>query len=132
MNMVVDASVIIAVITNEPTKDRLIAHTRGANLLAPASIHWEIGNAFSAMLKRRRITLDDAVKAIALYHSIPIRFVEVELTKSLEIASEYDMYAYDAYLLRCALKYTAPLITLDRKLRQIAQEMTIEVVEVET
>ena len=83
MDVVADASVIIAVISNEPQRDRLIDLTKGADLLAPPSVHWEVGNAFSAMLKRRRITLAQALQAIQVYRQIPIRFVgmvQVRLT----------------------------------------------------
>lgn len=55
MEIVVDTSVIIAVIVDEPEKARLIESTKGASLIAPGSLYWEIGNAFSAMLKRKRI-----------------------------------------------------------------------------
>jgi predicted nucleic acid-binding protein len=130
MEYVVDASVIIAVIVAEPSKAQLIEITRGADLLAPASIHWEIGNAFSAMLKRGRITLEQALAALEIYHQIPLRFTEVELDKTLQIAAEYGLYAYDAYLLRCAIKYQSALITLDQRLAQIAQAMNIAVIEV--
>jgi predicted nucleic acid-binding protein len=130
MKFVVDASVIIAVIANEPEKEQLIEITKGADLLAPSSIHWEIGNAFSAMIKRRRVSLEQALDAIEIYRQIPIRFTEVELENALAIVAELGIYAYDAYLLRCAMKYQTALITLDRKLAQVAQEMNIEVVEV--
>jgi len=130
MKFVVDASVIIAVIANEPEKEQLIEITKGADLLAPSSIHWEIGNAFSAMIKRRRVSLEQALDAIEIYRQIPIRFTEVELENTLAIVAELGIYAYDAYLLRCAMKYQTALITLDRKLAQVAQEMNIEVVEV--
>lgn len=130
MKFVVDASVIIAVIANEPEKEQLIEITKGADLLAPASIHWEIGNAFSAMIKRRRVSLEHALDAIEIYRQIPIRFTEVELENTLAIVAELGIYACDAYLLRCAMKYQTALITLDRKLAQVAQEMNIEVVEV--
>lgn len=56
MDIVIDTSVIIAVIANEPEKGDLVELTKGANLIAPLSVHWEIGNAFSAMLKRRKAT----------------------------------------------------------------------------
>ncbi len=46
MDIVVDTSAIMAVIINEAQREILIDLTRGANLLAPASVHWEIGNAF--------------------------------------------------------------------------------------
>lgn len=132
MKFVVDASVIIAGIANEPTKEKLVEITKGADLLAPSSIHWEIGNAFSAMIKRNRITLEQAQNAIEIYRQIPIRFTEVELEESLEIVAEYGIYAYDAYLVRCAIKYKTALITLDRKLAQIAEAMNVTVVEVES
>ena len=130
MDIVVDASVIIAVIANEAEKDKLVKLTQGANLVAPPSVHWEIGNAFSAMLKRSRITLHQALKAIEVYHRIPIRFAEVELDEALRIVAESNIYAYDAYLIRCALKYNAPLISLDKELVKVAQEQGVSVIEV--
>ena len=130
MKYVVDASVIIAVIVNESQKDRLIEITRGADLLAPASIHWEIGNAFSAMIKRERITLQQALSALEIYRQIPIRYTDVELDETLDIVAEHGIYAYDAYLIRCAIKYKSALITLDRKLAQVAEAMNVVVVEV--
>jgi predicted nucleic acid-binding protein len=74
MKIVVDTSVVIAVITNEKHKEQLIVTTKGADLIAPSSLHWEIGNAFSAMFKRGRISLDQAKGAIKSYGDIPIRF----------------------------------------------------------
>jgi predicted nucleic acid-binding protein len=129
MELVIDASVIIAVISNESQKARLVAATQGSTLIAPSSVHWEIGNAFSAMLKRGRITLDKASEAIEVYHQIPLRLVSIELSESLLIAKELDIYAYDAYLIRCALKYAAPLITLDSNLKRVAKAKGVVVVE---
>ena len=131
MDIVVDASVIIAVIANEPGKDKLVALTKGADLIAPSSIHWEIGNAFSAMLKRSRVTLHQALQAIEVYYRIPMRFAEVELEESLKLAAELNIYAYDAYLIRCALKYNAPLLSLDENLVRVAQAKGAKVVEVD-
>ena len=130
MDIVVDTSVIIAVIANEPEKEALVELTKGANLIAPHSVHWEIGNAFSAMLKRERIRVEQAIQAMRLYQQIPIRFVDVELEESLKIADTLGIYAYDAYLIRCALKYKSPLISLDRKLVNAAKEMKARVIEV--
>lgn len=130
MEIVVDASVLIAVIANEPDKQKLIDITRESELIAPLSIHWEIGNAFSAMLKRQRVTLEQAVEALETYLQIPVRFVEVELIDSLAIADELNLYAYDAYLLRCAAKYRSPLLTLDKKLILSAKSKKIPVLEV--
>lgn len=130
MEIVVDASVLIAVIVNEAEKDALIVMTSGAELVAPLSVHWEIGNAFSAMLRRKRITLEQALQAIDIYLGIPIRFVEVELVDSLQLADDLNLYAYDAYLVRCAEKYRLPLLTLDAKLVEMAKSKKIQVLEV--
>jgi len=130
MDMVVDTSAIIAVIANEPEKEALVELTTGADLIAPRSVHWEIGNAFSAMLRRERIKVEQAIQAVKLYQKIPIRFVDVGLEETLKIANALGIYAYDAYLIRCALKYRAPLISLDRNLVNAAKEMRVKVIEV--
>jgi predicted nucleic acid-binding protein len=130
MDIVVDTSVIVAVIAHEPQRGALIKLTKGADLLAPASVHWEIGNAFSAMLKRNRIKLDQALQAIAAYRQIPIRYVDVELEDTLAIAARYAIYAYDAYLIRCGLKFGAPLLSLDRGLLQVAEQAGVHTIEV--
>ena len=130
MDMVVDTSVIIAVIANEPEKEALVELTTGADLIAPRSVHWQIGNAFSAMLRRERIKVEQAIQAVKLYQQIPIRFVDVELEETLKIANALGIYAYDAYLIRCALKYRAPLISLDGDLVHAAKERKVKVIEV--
>jgi predicted nucleic acid-binding protein len=130
MEIVVDTSVLIAVIANEPEKPLLVQLTIGANLVAPASVHWEIGNAFSAMLKRNRITLDEAQQAVSTYHAIPLRLLDIDLAPALNIAAQFNLYAYDAYLLSCALQQKAPLLTLDSGLRYAAQQARVRLVEV--
>lgn len=130
MKIVVDTSVIIAVITNEKHKKRLVELTKGAELVAPSSLHWEIGNAFSLMFKRKRITLKDAKLAIQEYHKIPIKFYDIILDTALEIAHQLDIYAYDAYFLVCAEQVKMPLLTMDKRLIEKAEKMGIKVLEV--
>ena len=105
--------------------------TRGADLLAPPSLHWELGNALAAQLRRGRLTLDQAQLLLRSYMRIPIQFVDVSLESALEIAEERGIYAYDAYVIACAEKYRCPLLTLDRGLDGAAVEVGVEVMEVE-
>jgi len=130
MEIVLDTSVIIAVIANEPEKAAIVRQTRGVTLVAPRSVHWEIGNAFSAMLKRGRITLEQAQQAIKIYRAIPIRFVEIELESALEIADELKIYAYDSYIIQCAIQYKRPLMALDKDLLGCARQKGIRTIEV--
>jgi predicted nucleic acid-binding protein len=129
LEIVIDTSALIAVLTAEPARDRLIARTQGAELLAPGSVHWETGNALSALLKRRRLKLAEVQAALAAYAMIPIRLVEVELGAALELADRFGLYAYDAYLMACALRHGAPLLTLDPRLGRAAHEAGVRVLE---
>ena len=130
MSIVVDTSIIISVITNEKSKSKLVKITQGEDLIAPSSLHWEIGNAFSSMFKRKIITLNLAEKAIDYYSMIPLRLVEVNLLKTLEISNTYNIYAYDAYFLECSRNYNSSLLTLDKKLFEVAKLMNLNVIEV--
>ncbi|MBE0643511.1 MAG: type II toxin-antitoxin system VapC family toxin [Bacteroidetes bacterium] len=130
MRFVIDTSAVISVITNEPNRTAIVWSTRGAELLAPASLHWEVGNAFSAMMRRGRIGRADAIKAVQAYQQIPLRLLDVDLQVSLRIVEETGMYAYDAYVLACAQSNRAPLLTLDRDLKEAARKMRIPIVEV--
>jgi predicted nucleic acid-binding protein len=130
MDVVIDTSAIIAVIANEPEKSALIELTRGTDLIAPLSVHWEVGNAFSAMLRRNKTTLALALRTIETYEKIAIRFVDVEMAESLRLAHALGIYAYDAYLIRCAQKYRSPLLSLDAHLTQCARRTGIQMLEV--
>ena len=129
MKIVVDTSVIIAVVTNEPHKKQLIEKTKGCELVAPAALHWEIGNAFSAMLRRNRITLEDARAALREYLKIPIRFQDVALEDAIVIADKCGIYAYDAYFIACANRLNLSLVTLDNRLAEKAKELSVTVEE---
>jgi len=129
--MIIDTSIVIAVITNEPHKRTIIELTQGVDLFAPASLHWEIGNAFSAMLKKKNINMAEIKKAIDNYYSIPIHFVEsIDLKAVIEWCNELNIYAYDAYFIECAKRLNMPLITLDKKLQSAAKKVNIKIVEV--
>ena len=129
MELVADTSTIIAVIANEPEKPLLIAKTQGYDLVAPRSLYWEIGNAFSVMIKRGRITLHQATAAIEIYQQIPIELVDVELKPALEIVEKHKVYAYDAYMIACAYDRGCPLLTLDGGLAYAAKAAGLEVWE---
>lgn len=130
MDIVIDTSALIAVIVGEPERTKIIEHTNGNTLIGPGSIPWEIGNAFSAMFKRDRLTLDEAQKGISIFESIPLRYVEPDFFNSLKLSKKINMYAYDAYFLDCAIRYKSPLLTLDRKLKDAAININVETLEV--
>ena len=131
MQIVIDTSAIIAVLINERHRRRLIVASAGAELLAPPSVNWEVGNAFSAMFKRRRISLRQALRAAGAYKSIPIRFSEVELGEALKLSDHLSIYAYDAYVIVCALNHRCPVMSLDGGLLDAAASAGADIVEVD-
>jgi predicted nucleic acid-binding protein len=130
MDIVIDTSSIIAVIANEPEKAEIVAQTRNRNLISPSSVHWEIGNAFSAMLKRKRIDLKLALESIAVYRQIPIHFIGIDISKALELSAKLEIYAYDSYILQAALDQECDLLALDRGLVHAAKRAGINVLEI--
>ena len=130
MSLIIDTSVIIATLLNEESKPRLIKLTKGEELIVPSSLHWEVGNALSALFKRNRVSISQIKDALKLYEQIPLKVIEPDLYKSLVIASKYSIYAYDAYFLECAVQMRFPLLTLDESLKRIAKTMEIKIIEV--
>ena len=131
MELVVDTSAIVAVLASEPERRALVRATRGANLVAPESVHWEVGNALVGLVKKRRVTLTDVRRALRIYHEIPLRFLEVDLEAAITLATEHGLYAYDAYVLACARQQRCGLVALDAGLLRVAQALAISVVEVD-
>ena len=125
MHITIDASALLAVCTNERSKPRLIEITTGYGLIAPSSIHWEIGSALSAMLKRGRVDLAQAQDCVAAYREIPVKLVDVDLAQALAVAARFRIYAYDAYLLTCAMQSRSPLLSLDSALNAAAAQLGI-------
>ena len=84
------------------------------------------------MFRRSRITLAQARQALRSYERMSFRFIDVDLIRSLELAQRLNLYAYDAYVLACALNSRSPLLTLDRKLAMAASSVGVRTMEVES
>jgi predicted nucleic acid-binding protein len=130
MDIVVDTSALLAVILGEPERDRIIELTASHTLIGPGSIPWEVGNAFSAMLKQERLALDDAQKGLAIFEQVPIQFSRPDFAHSLAIAHRAKIYAYDAYVLDCAIRHKAPILTLDVRLMKTAKALNAPILEI--
>ena len=130
MDIVIDTSALLAVIVAEPERDRIIESTSGHTLIGPGSIPWEIGNAFSAMIRQRRLGLTEAQHGLEIFHTIPLRLVRIDLNNAISIANQIKLYAYDAYFLDCAVRHSAPLLTLDRALERAALKLGVKLMEV--
>ncbi len=54
MDIISDTNIFLAVALNEPEKDSIIELTFDTAAVAPEILPYEIGNALSAMIKRKR------------------------------------------------------------------------------
>ncbi|GBU29688.1 hypothetical protein R84B8_03261 [Treponema sp. R8-4-B8] len=100
MEIVLDASAIIAFIADEPESGIVINCTKNAVLVSPLVVSSEIANALTRMMKKGIITdKEKMIELVNIFQKIPIKMIEINLEKSLEIAWEKKIYAYDAFYL---------------------------------
>lgn len=130
MKIVADTNTFLAVALNEPEKSQIIKLTSGYELVAPEVLPFEIGNALTAIMKRRLLDADEVTTAWDRTQLIEVELYRSDIRVALEIASNLNIYAYDAYFLECAFNLKLPLLTLDRRLREIAVENQIKTIEV--
>ena len=129
MDIVSDTNIFLAIALNEPEKDRVIQLTTNNGIIAPEILPYEIGNALTALIKQNKLTHDEALSAFDVTSRAPVRLVPVDIRMALQLAIEFNIYAYDAYFLQAAKSLFCPLITLDKRMKQIAGALNIKVLE---
>ncbi|MES9945489.1 MAG: type II toxin-antitoxin system VapC family toxin [Candidatus Thiodiazotropha sp.] len=129
MNIITDTNIFLAVVLGEPEKKEIIRLTSEASAIAPEILPFEVGNALTAMVKRRQLTADEAVTAYSAVSQIPVRLVSVDIKQAIKLALELNIYAYDAYFLQCAKQLSFPLFTLDKRMKQAARDLNIKLLE---
>jgi predicted nucleic acid-binding protein len=82
------------------------------------------------MFRQNRLSFKEVQKGLSIFNTIPIRHIETDLTSALKLSKTANIYAYDAYILDCAIKYNSHLLTLDKKLQSAARKMKIAILEV--
>ncbi len=131
MNMVIDTSAIIASVMRGPERNALAEAASGHVLIAPGYVRWEVCQALSVMIRQKGIDVVEARRGMEILDNIPLRYVDVDMAQVLSIASRLKGVAADAFLLETAIRYNAPLLTLDRSLSRAAESLGIDVVRLE-
>jgi predicted nucleic acid-binding protein len=129
MKIIIDANVAIAIILDEPVKQRIIELTEDADLISTEILPHEVGNALSAMCRRRRLTADEVTRAYALFETIPVRLFKTKVADALKISAKYRLYAYDAYYLELAARLRLPVLTYDAPMKNAGRAMNLEMWE---
>ena len=128
--IVLDTSIVIALLASDEERAPILKKIRGKTLVCSESVTPEVGNAVSAMLKRRRITREQGVAIIDGFERLPLSLVPYNLTRAIELCHAHNIYAYDAYVLECAERLQIPLITLDERMIEVAHALVLPLIEV--
>lgn len=128
--IVSDTSAVLAVCLEEKTRRKVIARTKGADVLAPESLPFEIPNALSSKFKQDQLTLDEARAALERFDKIPIQLVSVDLEEATRLAHDLDIYAYDAYMIATGRRHGAPVLSLDGGLCEAAGRAGVETIKI--
>ena len=128
-SILLDASAIMAVILNEHNRDIVIKLTNNALLVSPEVIPFEIGNALVNLYKRQKLSKEKALEAYGNFAMMPLKLIKAHIEKALEIAFEYNIYAYDAYYLAAALQSDLPLITFDNTMKRAGLALNIKILD---
>lgn len=130
-NIVIDTSAVLSVLLDEPEKDAIVEKTMGTILGAPASLRWDVGNAATAGVKRRRLTEDRARQLMTDFESVRIRELTIDIKRAVDLGLEFGIYAYDAYILEAARASGFPLLALDGPLQKHARKLGLSLVELD-
>jgi predicted nucleic acid-binding protein len=103
----------------------------GSILCAPASVRWEVGNAATAGVKRRRLTPERARQLVTDFQQVTIRELSIDLERAVDLSLELGVYAYDAYILEAARSSGYALLALDGPIQRNAKKMGLPLVELD-
>ena len=117
---IVDASAVAAIMFDEPKADDLTRRVRGAILVAPALLQFELVNACVTKLRRYPDLRDTILQAFAVQGGLTIETAEVDHAAALVLAEQFRLTGYDASYLWLAQRLNAELVTLDRSLGRAA------------
>ncbi len=129
MKIVADTNTFLAVALEEPEKTQIIQLTVGHSLVAPEVLPFEVGNALTAMIRKRTLDADEILSVWDAVQAIPVELRRIDIRAALAMASRFGIYAYDAYFIACADGLRCPLLTLDRQMKTVAREIGIDVLE---
>jgi len=124
MSLIVDSSVAVKWVANEPGSDRARALYLSDECWAPALIMAEVGN---ALWKKRRMNLVSFEQATAALRALPDRIRLFEMAdlapRAFALATELDHPIYDCFYLALAERERVPLVSADERLLRRRREL---------
>jgi len=130
--LVVDASVVIAIVRSEPEHvdlQRILDERKraGVVLIAPTGLWLEVVN---SLVRRHRTRSEDVLQAIKEIDDFGIQMIEIGrplLILTLDLAERFGLTSYDASYLAVAMVQDADLVTLDGDLAVAAGDRAVAI-----
>lgn len=119
--LVVDCSVLAAVLFDEPEREAAALAMAGRELFAPDLLGHEIVSV--ALKKSAAGHGEPAQQALADLAALRLTRCTVDAEAQFQLAGRAELTAYDAAYLQLAVELRAPLATFDRKLGKAAAEI---------
>ena len=124
---VVDSSVVMAYLMDDekilPEHEEVITrhiHHR-LTLIAPLILPFEIGNSLKSASLSKRITTQQAQELFQQFFKLEINLKPTNYSSSINCAIINNLSFYDASYLTLSTKTKCPLLTLDKKLANLAK-----------
>lgn len=119
--LVVDCSVLAAVLFDEPERESAALALSGKALFAPDLIDHELASV--AVKKARAGLVEVAERGLSDLARLAISRRRVDPVLQWTAAQAHDLTAYDAAYLQLAIELQAPLATFDQRLGQSASRV---------
>lgn len=119
--LVVDCSVLAAVLFDEPERESAALALAGKALFAPDLIDHELASV--AVKKARAGLIEVAEQGLSDLVRLAISRRRIDPTQQWAAARAHDLTAYDAAYLQLAIELRAPLATFDKRLGQAASKV---------
>jgi predicted nucleic acid-binding protein len=119
--LVIDCSVIAAVLFDEPDRDDAVQALVGKELFAPELLADEL---VSVAVRKARNGLQDVVKqGLDDFAELELTRCRTDMRAQWRLALQFDLSAYDAAYLWLAAELGAPLATFDARLGGVARRL---------
>lgn len=118
--LVLDCSVLAAILFAEPAAEQAAAQLADHALYAPTLLPFEVANV--AVIKQRKgATAEEIATALNDFDEQRIELLPVPPESAVAVAARYGLSAYDAAYLWLAAELQAPLATFERRLAEAAR-----------
>jgi len=113
---VVDASAAAAFVFREHEGTEIVGRLRGARLVAPALLRFEMASICLKKMRRDPTSRRALIDAFGVFERMQIARIEIDHPAVIELANKAGLTSYDASYLWLAHQLDAELVTLDVQL----------------